>query len=173
MTGEIDVCSPPLVTVGGRVYRDIAANQHASRGWRGDDEDVHEAVPSRAAMYDGDEDDVDAAAAPGADVDEEAIDESDVFTDRDGFVSRVSCDPEVFPLLIGKEGRNKKQVSNWLSVSRLRDPWLQLELGYSGFSLQPCASIISPCKGDLTAIWDENSLRPSRPRPSDRASRST
>ncbi|KAG2430371.1 hypothetical protein HYH02_013733 [Chlamydomonas schloesseri] len=101
-----DVLHPPILHVGGRSYRvqGTAATTFSHLPERGE----HAAGRPVARHYD-DDDDADFADASGGA--EPSIDESLITQDTNGqFQARLSCDPEVYPMLIGKEGAKKKRL---------------------------------------------------------------
>ncbi|PNW87945.1 hypothetical protein CHLRE_01g008000v5 [Chlamydomonas reinhardtii] len=107
MTGP-DVLHPPLVHVGGRNYRvqGTAASTFSHLPERGEHAAGRPAAPRH--YDDDDEEDFNAASSGGA---EPSIDESLITQDQSGqFQARLSCDPEVYPMLIGKEGAKKKRL---------------------------------------------------------------
>ncbi|KXZ46404.1 hypothetical protein GPECTOR_44g79 [Gonium pectorale] len=97
---EVDIVNCRLINVGGRVYRVLgtAATTIPHAPERGE----HAAGP----RWNEDEDEEALESAREVDM----IDESLIQQDGNQFMARLSCDPEVFPFLIGREGRTKKAI---------------------------------------------------------------
>ncbi|GLC38173.1 hypothetical protein PLESTB_001091700 [Pleodorina starrii] len=94
---ETDVLHCRLVTVGSRTYR--VQGSSTSTLPHQPDQGEHAA----GARWQQDDEEVEVMAAG-------TIDESLIQQEGGQFVARLSCDPEVYPFIIGREGRTRKQI---------------------------------------------------------------
>ncbi|GFR51210.1 hypothetical protein Agub_g13536, partial [Astrephomene gubernaculifera] len=101
---DADVVRCQLLTIGSRTYR--VQGSSASTLTHQPDRGEH-VVGTR---WQQDEEDDEAALA--AECDADMIDESLIQQEGNQFVARLSCDAEVFPFLIGKEGRTRKAIES-------------------------------------------------------------
>ncbi|PNH12215.1 Activating signal cointegrator 1 complex subunit 1 [Tetrabaena socialis] len=101
-----DVLHCRLLRVGGRTYR----VEGSSASTLPHQPDRGEHAVGASARWQQEEEGYEEAALAAAHVGEDEIDESLVQQEGNQFVARLSCDAEVYPFLIGREGRTRKRI---------------------------------------------------------------